>query len=190
MKSTCNPTTVLDIPKPIPICPTFRGKKVIHRPFITFMALFTCFSVTEIIKYTWSKTDKAIVDQIREALDEDKYPLFVAEGSSESKAEHILHNAYLHKALRSFESCCGSPNNAIVIFGHSLAINDQHILRCISAGGVANILISLYGNPTSETNKIVVARAGERAALRRKLRGPKYPLSITFYKAETAKVWG
>lgn len=28
----------------------------------------------EIIKYTWSKTDKAIVDQIREALDEDKYP--------------------------------------------------------------------------------------------------------------------
>jgi hypothetical protein len=34
---------------------------------------------TEIIKYTWSKTDKAIVDQIREALDEDKYPLFVAE---------------------------------------------------------------------------------------------------------------
>ncbi len=72
---------------------------------------------TEIIKYTWSKTDKAIVDQIRDALDEDKYPLFVAEGSSDSKVERILHNAYLHKGLRSFESSCGPLNNAIVIFG-------------------------------------------------------------------------
>ena len=35
---------------------------------------------TEIIKYTWSKTDKAIVDQIREALDENKYPLFCCGG--------------------------------------------------------------------------------------------------------------
>ncbi len=108
---------------------------------------------TEIIKYTWSKTDKAIVDQIRDALDSDKFPLFVAEGTSESKVERILHNAYLHKALRSFESSCNPLNNAIVIFGHSLAANDQHILRRISAGGAANLLIGLYGDPSSESNK-------------------------------------
>ena len=36
---------------------------------------------TEIIKYTWSKTDKAIVDQIREALDEDKYPFVCCRGN-------------------------------------------------------------------------------------------------------------
>jgi len=145
---------------------------------------------TEIIKYTWSKTDKAIVDQIREALDEDKYPLFVAEGTSESKAERILHNAYLHKALRSFESCCGPANNAIVVFGHSLAINDQHILRRISAGAVANLLIGIYGDVASEPNKTVMARAHELASLRTKLRGDRYPLNVTFYDAQTAKVWG
>jgi hypothetical protein len=145
---------------------------------------------TEIIKYTWSKTDKAIVDQIREALDDDKYPLFIAEGSSDSKVERILHNAYLHKALRSFEASCGPLNNAIVVFGHSLATNDQHILRCISAGGTANLLIGLYGDPTSQANKTAIARADEPVALRTKLRGERVPLNVTFYKAETAKVWG
>jgi hypothetical protein len=145
---------------------------------------------TEIIKYTWSKTDKAIVDQIRDALNENKYPLFVAEGTTESKAERILHNAYLHKALRSFESCCGPTNNAIVIFGHSLATNDQHILRRISAGGVANILIGLYGDASSESNKSVMAMADQLIALRTKLRGDRYPLKVTFYNAQTAKVWG
>jgi Domain of unknown function (DUF4917) len=75
--------------------------------FFLHGALHLFDQTTEIIKYTWSKTDVAIVDQIRTALDEDKYPLFVAEGTSASKVERILHNAYLHKALRSFESCCG-----------------------------------------------------------------------------------
>ena len=31
---------------------------------------------SEITKYTWSKTDKPIVEQIRSALDEEKYPHF------------------------------------------------------------------------------------------------------------------
>jgi hypothetical protein len=61
---------------------------------------------SEITKYTWSKTDKAIVDQIRAALDRDDFPLFVSEGSTQAKRKKILHNAYLHKALRSFEACC------------------------------------------------------------------------------------
>jgi hypothetical protein len=145
---------------------------------------------TEIIKYTWSKTDTAIVDQIRAALDEDKYPLFVAEGSSKSKVERILHNAYLHKALRSFESCCVSAKNAIVIFGHSLDANDMHVLRCISAGAVSDLLVGLYGDPASPRNKAVVARAEELIALRTDLRGRKVPLKVTYYKAESAKVWG
>jgi hypothetical protein len=145
---------------------------------------------TEIIKYTWSKTDTPIVEQIRAALDEDKYPLFVAEGSSKSKVQRILHNAYLHKAFRSFESCCGPAKNAVVIFGHSLHVNDMHVLRCISAGGAADVLIGLHGNPASEGNKAIVARADELVALRTELRGEKFPLNVTYYKTESAKVWG
>jgi hypothetical protein len=144
---------------------------------------------TEIIKYTWSKTDIAIVDQIRQALDEDKYPLFVAEGTTDSKLERILHNAYLHKALRSFGSCCGPSKNAIVIFGHSLADNDRHILRCISAGAVSHLLVGLHGPADSVANKAVVAATNQLIASRGQQRR-NAPLNVTFYDAATAKVWG
>ena len=65
---------------------------------------------SEITKYTWSKTDRAIVDQIREALDEDRYPLFVAEGTTDSKLERIMHNAYLHKALEVLRGVAFHPS--------------------------------------------------------------------------------
>jgi hypothetical protein len=143
----------------------------------------------EITKYTWSKTTTPIVEQIRQALDEDKYPLFVAEGTSASKRTRILHNAYLHKALRSFESCCASANNAIVVFGHSLADNDHHILRCISKGGVKNLLVSLYGDPNSEGNRQIVKNAEQIQYQRsKKTRAPE--LEVTFYDAQSASVWG
>jgi hypothetical protein len=144
---------------------------------------------TEIVKYTWSKTDIAIVEQIRQALQEDKFPLFVAEGSSESKIDRIMHSAYLHKALRSFEGCCASPKNSIVIYGHSLADNDAHVLRCIAHGGVPDLFVSLYGDPNSTKNKSVVENAERLAALRGKRRR-KNPLTVTFYDAASAKIWG
>ena len=132
---------------------------------------------TEITKYTWSKTDKAIVDQIRASLDEEKYPLFVAEGESASKLERILHNAYLHKALRSFEACCQPATAAIVVFGHSLADNDRHILKCISKGNVPYLLVSLYGDPTSETNQKAINAGSALAQERGPAAGRKKALS-------------
>jgi hypothetical protein len=143
----------------------------------------------EIIKYTWSKTDIPIVDQIRSALDDDKFPLFVAEGSNYSKKKRILHNAYLHKAFRSFESCVDSPTAALAIYGHSLAENDAHILRCISKGSVPVVLVSLYGDPNSAGNQSIVTKAGELVEQRRRLR-PNRPLDIVFYDAASAMIWG
>jgi Domain of unknown function (DUF4917) len=145
---------------------------------------------TEITKYTWSKTDTPIVDQIRAALDEDRFPLFVAEGSSDSKLQRILHNAYLHKALRSFESCCGPAGNTILVFGHSLADNDAHVLRCIAAGGASNLLVSLYGDPDAPENRTAIRNAEALATIRTRRRGKRFPLTVTFYDAASARVWG
>lgn len=145
---------------------------------------------TEITKYTWSKTDKPIVDQIRAALDEEKYPLFVAEGTSASKQARILHSGYLHKAHRSFESCCKSSGNAIFIYGHSLAENDEHVLRCIAKGNASHLLVSIYGDPNSPTNKAVIANAEKLSTLRGPERGKRSALQVTFFDAASAKVWG
>lgn len=144
----------------------------------------------EITKYTWSKTEKPIVEQIRAALDEEKYPLFVAEGESRAKLERILHNGYLHKALRSFEGCCVSTKNALVVFGHSLAANDRHILRCISEGGCSDLVVSLFGDPASKGNQAVISNALALQAERGPAKGKRPALRVTFYDAASARVWG
>ena len=145
---------------------------------------------TDIIKYTWSRTEIPIVEQVRQALNEDKFPLFVAEGTTESKRDRIMHNAYLHKALRSFEGCCGSPKSAVVIFGHSLADNDAHILRCISHGTIGKLLVGIYGNPESPSNKAIFAAASAIEGERKAKHSSRLPLQIIYYDTSSAKVWG
>jgi len=143
---------------------------------------------SEIIKYTWSKTDVPIVEQIRQALDEERYPLFVAEGDSASKQEKILHNAYLHKAFRSFQSICDQGNGALVIFGHSLASNDLHILREIAKGKIPEVLISVFGDASSSNNQQLERNARKLVADRNAYR-PRNPLKVTFFNAQSANVW-
>jgi hypothetical protein len=144
---------------------------------------------TDIIKYTWSKTDIPIVDQIREALDHDTFPIFVAEGSTATKKNRIWHNAYLHKALRSFESCCNSSNNVLFVYGHSLAENDDHVFHGIACGSASAIYISLFGDPSSAANRTIQSRAEKLANWRTELRGERFPLSLQYYDADSARVW-
>jgi hypothetical protein len=145
---------------------------------------------SEITKYTWSKTDKPIVEQIRSALDEEKYPLFVSEGSSASKKVRILHSGYLHKAHRSFEACCGPAGNAIVIYGHSLADNDDHVLRAIAKGNAGYMLVSIYGNVDTSANKAIIKKAEKLVQQRGPAKGRRQALRVIFYDASSAKVWG
>lgn len=49
----------------------------------------------EIQKYTWSNTGERLINQIRQALDESKFPIFVAEGRSDEKLAHIQHSNFL-----------------------------------------------------------------------------------------------
>jgi hypothetical protein len=141
-------------------------------------------------KYTWSKTDKPIVEEIRAALADEKYPLFVAESESKTKLARIMHNGYLHKALRSFESCCGSPSAAAVVFGHSVAANDRHVLRWISESACGDLAVSLFGDPDTEENRATIADALALRDERGPERGRRPALRVTFYGAASAKVWG
>ncbi|WP_404482035.1 DUF4917 family protein [Novosphingobium sp. BL-52-GroH] len=144
---------------------------------------------SEIRKYTWSKTDVPIVDQIRQALDRNSFPIFVAEGSSDIKLSRIMHSAYLHKATRSLESCC-KGKNAIFIYGHSLADNDDHILRYIASGTAPDLFVSLYGDPNSDSNQMIIGRANGLAERRAVLTEGRKSLTIRFFDAASAQVWG
>lgn len=140
----------------------------------------------ELQKYTWSRTDRAIVDQVRAALNVNRYPLFVSEGDSTSKLTKITHSAYLHKSLRSLESVTGS----LYIYGHSLADNDSHIWKVIEDGRISRVLVSLYGDPSTLGNQQVIARAQQMSANRQARTGGYRSLDVAFFDAGSAKVWG
>ncbi len=74
-----------------------------------------------------------------------------------------------------------------MIFGHSLAENDSHALRCISFGAAANLLLGLYGDPASEANGRAIESAEQLSAASQAKR-PNKPLNIIFYDAATAEV--
>jgi hypothetical protein len=122
------------------------------------------------------------VEQIRSALDDGRFPLIVTEGRTEEKAAKILHNAYLTHGIRSFASI----QHTLFVFGHSLALNDDHILNRIAEGKITDLYVSLFGDTKRAINRSIIARARGLASMRPSDR----PLRVTFYDAESAEVWG
>ena len=135
----------------------------------------------ELQKYTWSNTQIALIDQIRAALKADKYPLFVSEGSAESKLERIQHSGYLNRSYRSFANLRGS----LLIFGMSMADNDEHILRLLNRSKFGQIAIGLHGPADSTGNKRIIARAMDFGT-KRKGGAPE----LIYFDAASAAVWG
>lgn len=136
---------------------------------------------TEIQKYTWVNTGQRLIEQIRDALERNYFPLFVAEGTSEEKLERIMHSEYLAKGKRSFSSIQG----ALFIHGHSLAENDEHFLKVIEKGKVEHLYIGLFGDENSNANNAIKRRASRMIDNRLKTK----KLKVTFYDSESAHVW-
>jgi hypothetical protein len=133
---------------------------------------------SELKKFTWINTTIPLVDQIRQALNADMFPLIVSEGKSEQKLSHINHSGFLSRAFRSIAHISGS----LFIFGHSMAENDEHILSLIENGKVSQLFVGIYGDLKSSGNQHIIQRASQMAAAR-----PKRELH--FYDAEGAAVW-
>lgn len=135
----------------------------------------------EIQKYTWVNTGVRLIDQVRDALGNGLYPLFVAEGESNRKLERIKHSDFLGRAYRSFAKIGGS----LVVFGHSLAQNDDHVLRRIARGKVSRLMVGVHGDPEKPGNRKLMRRANALAADRPAAR----PLQVEFFDSRTAEVW-
>lgn len=96
-------------------------------------------------KLTWIRTGERLIDQAREQLALDRYPHYVAESGSAEKLNRINRSAYLSRGLRSLSSVGGS----IVIYGHSLDANDDHVLEAVVRSKVKRLAISIYGDPST-----------------------------------------
>jgi hypothetical protein len=137
---------------------------------------------SELVKYTWCNTGVRLIEQVREALLASRYPLFVAEGTSDQKYERIRHSDFLSRAYRSFANIGGT----LFVHGHSFSANDDHILRLMERGKVKSLFVGLFGDPESESNATIARRANQLAITRPTRR----PLAVKFYDAASANVWG
>jgi len=135
---------------------------------------------SEVQKYTWSNTQVALIDQIRDALLQHKYPLFVSEGTSDSKLDRIQHSSYLGRAYRSFANC----SHGLIIFGLAMAENDEHILRLLDHGAFTHIGVGLYGDPSTMANAHIIARTQAFGSKRKK--NP----TVVYFDSDSAAVWG
>jgi len=135
----------------------------------------------EIKKYTWINTGVALIDQVRDALDRNLYPLFVSEGESRNKLGKIKHSDLLARAYRSFAKIGG----ALFIYGLAMAPNDEHIIRLLEKNKCSQLFVSLYGDPESPSNRRICERAVRIASVRP--RGK--PVDVKFYDAASATVW-
>ncbi|EKN87873.1 SIR2-like domain protein [Leptospira interrogans str. 2003000735] len=136
----------------------------------------------ELKKFTWVNTGIRLIEQIRDALSKDIFPVVVTEGKWEDKKARIDHSGYLNRGLRSFTNL----TDPLIIFGHSLTDSDNHILKLMEKGKFKQLFISIYGNHKNKNNQRLINRAEKI----RNSRNSKHPLELNFFNAETANVWG
>lgn len=143
----------------------------------------------EIEKFTWINTGKPLIEQTREALEANRFPLFVAEGDSTKKLTRITHSGYLYHSYKSFSQRMktGDKKSTACLFtyGVSFSANDEHIIKKIAAGKINHLFVSIYGNPDSEANKKIIQAA---ESIKRKRRNQNF--EISYYDAESAEIWG
>lgn len=166
----------------------WQGETGAHSARVHFLhgALHLFDAGNELQKFTWNRTDRRLIDQARAAIQENKFPLFVAEGESNQKKAKIRHNAYLYQGFKQLTANAGTGTHCFFIYGHSLSDNDDHIFMRLGKGRFKKLYVSLFGNPDSETNRRIISKAQFLAGLRQH----RYPLELTFYDAQSANVWG
>lgn len=131
-------------------------------------------------KYTWINSGKTITDQVRESIDNQKYPIFISEGSKKHKISRINDCSYLGRAFSSLKSIQGS----LFIFGHSIRNEDDHVFDYINTkSNIKNIFISIFGDENTKSNQKIFRKVGvwER----------KFPKkNYYFYNSSSVNVWG
>lgn len=137
---------------------------------------------TEVQKYTWTNTGIRLIDQIRAALDNGLYPIFVAEGDSAQKFKRIRHSDFLSKAYRSFQEI----GNALFVYGHAMAPNDDHIMRLIGRGRLTQLFVGIYGHEDGDGNQLIRRKVETLQGMRPARR----PLETVYFDAQSAHVWG
>lgn len=124
-------------------------------------------------------TGSGVIDAIAQTIvNQKRFPLYVAEGTSSAKMNRIKASDYLSHCYEKL----GESTGSFFVFGHSADPNDAHIYNAIFKSKIAHLYFCIY-QPTDDKIKAVsgeLARYKERA-------GSK--ISYTFVDSESCHVW-
>jgi len=158
----------------------YRNDKLSFEVSYLHGALHIYDKKNEIIKNTYSRTDKTLKEQTLENLEKDIYPIFISEGTSEQKYTKIIHNAYLNHCYRSLSSIGAiRTDNSLVIFGTLIKRNDAHIRKAILKNNVSQIYIGVGSEEEVREFDDFLAEIKQR----------KLRKEVHFYDYRTANVW-
>ena len=131
------------------------------------------------IKYK-QKNNKTILEQIKEYINRDVFPLIITEGNSYDKLRWIRRNSYLNFCFSKLSKIRG----VLFIHGHSLNETDQHIFDAINDNyNIKELYISIHKKTEDPDEKRAYAKSrfGKRKG--------NDKIKLHFYNAEKVKLW-
>jgi len=139
----------------------------------------------DVEKYTWQNSGQTLISQAKDAIGKAKFPIFVAEGDCLKKLTKIKHCAYLYHSYKSFSTRMNvTKDNCLFTFGFSFSDNDDHLIKKIVSGKISFLYVGLKGS--AEENQKIINKI-EGLCLQR---ASNSPLEVSYYDADSAKVWG
>ncbi len=138
----------------------------------------------EVHKHCWKRSGITLTEHVTKSLGEDNYPLFVAEGESVRKLEHIQRSGYLWYCYQKLQSI----KSALVVCGSSLGESDDHIANAIADSECPTVWLGVYGGidgRDAARMELVTAKLKTRRAKQTKPRS----LEVKYYDVSTAPIW-
>lgn len=137
---------------------------------------------SEIIKNTYSRTEKTLKQQTLDNLENSIYPIFISEGTANKKKARIIHNSYLNNSFKTLRTLGNKDRkfkkeNSIIIFGTMLKNNDTHIIEAILESGVKNVFIGISS----------LDKKSELLEFEEYLTNEK--ITLQYYDYQTVKIW-
>ena len=137
---------------------------------------------SEIIKNTYSRTERKLRQQTLDNLEKSIYPIFISEGTANNKKARIIHNSYLNNSFKTLRTLKNNDSkfkkeNSIIIFGTTLKSNDNHIIEAIVESVVKNIFIGISS----------LDKKSELLVFEEYLANKK--ITLQYYDYKTLKVW-
>lgn len=135
---------------------------------------------SDIEKLSYANLGVPLADQVKHAIDQDRFPVFISEGTTEHKLARIKKNGYLSRTFSSLKNITGN----LFIFGHSIRDEDDHVFDFINQNNKKiKIFIGLFGGVSEPHNQVIINKVENW----KRLYANK---TFEFYDSSSIDIWG